>query len=144
MGLGDAALIPPPVALERFEQAAVSVNGNRAGIVSVGSWRNLGKAPHRVAEWAAEHGGVDFYGGGVFAPDGSRQIAYEGMPALLARYETFVFLPAVIEPFGRVVAEAYAAGCELVVNGLVGARYWIEEDPDAIRTAAHDFWQLLA
>jgi hypothetical protein len=32
------------------------------------------------------------------------------MPALLAQYETFVHLPIVIEPFGRLVAEAWAAG----------------------------------
>jgi len=58
----------------------------------------------------------------------------------MARYQTFVFLPTVIEPFGRTVAEAWAAGCEIVTNGLVGARYWLEENPDALDTAAEDFW----
>ena len=58
-------------------------------------------------------------------------------------YERFVFLPTVIEPFGRVVVEAWAAGCELVINDLVGARYWIEHDPDRIRTAGTDFWELV-
>jgi hypothetical protein len=65
------------------------------------------------------------------------------MPALLARYKTLVFLPTVLEPFGRVVAEGWAAGCEIVTNGLVGAAYWIEEDPDAISTAAEDFWRVV-
>jgi glycosyltransferase involved in cell wall biosynthesis len=65
------------------------------------------------------------------------------MPALLARYETFVFLPTVIEPFGRLVAEAWAAGCRIVTNDLVGAKYWIQNDPDAIETAAEDFWKLV-
>ena len=143
MGFVDAALIPPPVNLDRFEQAAASVNGDRAGTVSVGSWRNLGKAPHRAAEWAADHGGLDFYGDGPFAPIGSQPVTYDRMPGLLANYQTFVFLPTVIEPFGRLVVEAWAAGCELVVNGLVGARYWIEEDSAAIRTAATDFWALM-
>jgi len=145
MGLDGVRCIPPPVDLTRFEQAAASVNGNRQGVVSVGSWRNFGKAPHKVAEWAQANNitKVDFYGGGVAAPQGSEQVPYEEMPALLARYETFVFLPTVIEPFSRTVVEAWAAGCEVVTNGLVGAKYWIEEDPGAMDTAAADFWNVV-
>ena len=41
----------------------------------------------------------------------------------------------VLEPFGRVVAEAWAAGLEIVTNDLVGAKYWITEKPEAIETA---------
>ena len=142
MGIA-ARCIPPAVDLSRFEEAAAKVNGHRAGAVSVGSWRNFGKAPHRAAEWGASNGGVDFFGGGMFAPPGSREVSYDAMPELLARYRTFVFLPAVIEPFGRLVAEAWAAGCEVVTNNLVGARYWIENDPDAIGTASATFWDLV-
>lgn len=141
LGLGDAATIPPPINLDRFRAAADAMNGQRAGMVSVGSWRNYGKAPHRVKRWAAENGPVDFFGGGPLAPEGSVEVPYDDMPALLASYDTFVFLPSVIEPFGRVVAEAWAAGCEVVTNGLVGAAYWLRERPDAIETAADDFWQ---
>jgi glycosyltransferase involved in cell wall biosynthesis len=65
------------------------------------------------------------------------------MPALLAEYERFVFLPTVIEPFGRTVVEAWAAGCEIITNGLVGARYWMEEDPGALETAGEDFWRVV-
>ena len=143
MGFVEARLIPPPVPLDRFEQAAARSNGHRAGTVSVGSWRNLGKAPHRAQAWAAENGGVNFYGPGAFAPEGSKEIAYQNMPALLATYQRFVFLPMVIEPFGRTVVEAWAAGCELVINGLVGARYWIEQKPDRLRSAAGDYWELV-
>lgn len=141
MGLEHAKLIPPPVALERFADAARGVNGDRAGAVSVGSWRNYGKAPHRAMEWA--DGNIDFYGEGPMAPQGCTPVRYEDMPALLARYSTFVFLPAVIEPFGRLVAEAWAAGCEIVTNNLVGALHWIENDPGAIETAAEDFWKVV-
>lgn len=143
MGLQDAKLIPPPVDLARFVAAGAKSNGNRKGSVCIGSWRNYGKAPHKAAEWAAGNGGIDFYGGGPLAPPGSEELAYDQMPAVLAKYQTFVFLPSVLEPFGRVVAEAWAAGCELVVNGLVGAGYWIEENPDAITTAAEDFWTVV-
>jgi len=141
MELLDAKLIPPAVDLSRFVAAAASMNGGRDGIVSVGSWRNFGKAPHRAAEWAK--GRLDFFGGGPFAPPGSMEVAYEGMPALLAQYETFVFLPTVIEPFGRIVAEAWAAGCEIVTNDLVGAGYWLENDPEAIDRAGEAFWNVV-
>ncbi len=142
MGL-DATCIPPPVDLTRFEQAAARMNGNRSGQVCVGSWRNYGKAPHKVAEWAQDNGPVDFFGDGPLAPHGSRPVPYEAMPALLAQYETFVFLPLVLEPFGRLVVEAWAAGCAVVTNGQVGAVYWINEKPEALETAAADFWQLV-
>lgn len=144
MGLPDAVHIPPPIDLKRFEDAASRVNGNRQGAVSVGQWRNFGKAAHRVAEWGQATGvPVEFFGAGPFAPEGSREIDYEGMPDVLARYQTFVFLPTVLEPFGRTVAEAWAAGCEIVSNRLVGALHWIENDPNAIETAGEDFWRLV-
>lgn len=142
MGI-EAHLIPPPVDLARFAKAAESVNGSRAGNVCVGSWRNYGKAPHKVAEWGAQNGGVDFFGGGFLAPPGATEVHQDAMPALLASYQTFVFLPMVIEPFGRVVAEAWAAGCQLVVNEHVGAAYWITENPEAIETAGEDFWKVV-
>jgi hypothetical protein len=141
MGLDDAICIPPPVDLARFEQAAAEVNGSRSGAVSVGQWRNYGKAPHRAAQWAEDHGGIDFFGTGVFAPRDAKEVDYDDMPALLAQYETFVHLPIVIEPFGRLVAEAWAAGCEIVTNNLVGAKWWITEKPDALYTAGSDFWR---
>lgn len=132
-------LIPPPVDLDRF-RAAARANGERKGAVSVGSWGNPGKAPWRAAEVAPD---VDFYGGGPVAPEGSEPVAYEDLPALLARYATFVYLPDAVEPFGRVVAEAWAAGLRVITNRLLGARYWIEEAPDKMETAASDFWALV-
>ena len=142
MGLA-ARLIPPPIDLSRFEKAAEHVNGNRGGAVSIASWRNYGKAPHKAAEWGAQNGGIDFWGGGELAPPGCQPVSYDSMPALLAQYQTFVFLPTVLEPFGRLVAEAWAAGCEIVTNHLVGAGYWISEKPEAIDTAAEDFWGIV-
>jgi glycosyltransferase involved in cell wall biosynthesis len=145
MGLDGAALIPPPVDLGRFTRAAEAVNGFRPNdAVSVGSWRNYGKAAHKVGEWAELNGHqVDFFGGGPFAPKGSVEVPYDQMPELLARYETFVFLPAVIEPFGRLVAEAWASGCECIVNGLVGSAYWIQDAPEKLDTAAADYWAVV-
>lgn len=138
----DPTLIPPPVDLDRFRKACEASQG-RSGAVSVAAWMNPGKAPHLAAEWAAGNGGLDFYGGGPFAPDGSAPVGYDQMPQVLARYRQFVFLPTAVEPFGRLVVEAHAAGCEIVTNRLVGARYWLEEDPDKLETAADDFWRLV-
>lgn len=144
MGL-KAECVPPPVDLDRFRAAAQRVNGDRKGVVSVAAWRNYGKAAHRVNEWAHHEGvTIDFFGPGTFAPSSSREVAYDAMPMLLARYEMFVFLPVVLEPFGRLVAEAWAADCEVITNNLVGAKWWIENDPDALETAAADFWKIVA
>jgi glycosyltransferase involved in cell wall biosynthesis len=142
MDLTAAAWIPPAVNLDLFS-AAATTNGARNGACCVASWRNFGKAPHRALEWGEQNGGIDFYGGGQLAPRGAREIPYEGMPQLLASYKHFVFLPTVLEPFGRLVAEAWAAGCIVTTNGLVGARYWIDEEPGRIGTAATDFWDLV-
>jgi len=140
----ESILIPPPIDVSRYTQAAAKSNGARAGVVCVASWRNFGKAPHKALEWAESMGQtLDFYGGGDLAPPSSRQIPPDAMPALLASYKTFVFLPTVIEPFGRLVAEADAAGCEVIANDLVGAKYWLEEAPEKIESAAEDFWRVV-
>ena len=93
MGLDTVRCIPPAIDLSRFEQAAASVNGSRSGRVCVGSWRNYGKAPHKVLEWADRNGGVDFFGEGRSRREGRTRVPHEAMPDLLAQYETFVFLP---------------------------------------------------
>jgi hypothetical protein len=61
--------------------------------------------------------------------------------ATLSHYQTFVFLPTAFEPCGRAVIEAWASGLKLVLNRNVGARHWIEREPDALWTAAERFWR---
>lgn len=143
MGLEEAILIPPPVDIARFE--AVDDDRERQGACAIGSWRNHGKAPYNCAQWAIDNDvELDFYGDGSMSPPGTKPVRPEDMPSVLGQYKTFVFLPAVIEPFGRLVCEAWAAGCELIVNELIGALYWIREKPEAIQTAAIDFWAVVA
>lgn len=88
---------------------------------------------------------VDVYSSVPVASEGS--VRYRGpaenVATVLSRYRTFVFLPTAIEPFGRAVVEAWAAGLELVVNRNVGARYYIEEAPEKLETAAQDFWTVV-
>ena len=41
------------------------------------------------------------------------------------------------------VVEAWASGCELIVNGNVGALHWLS-DVGALESAARDYWALVA
>lgn len=136
MGLTDAQTVPPALDLTPFRRAAENA-GERRGSVTVGAWMNWGKSPERCREVAPD---VDFYGGGPCAPAGSVPVDYEDLPQVLARYRTFIHLPSVLEPFGRAVVEAWAAGLQVVTNALVGARHYIEKEPDKLDTAASDFW----
>jgi glycosyltransferase involved in cell wall biosynthesis len=135
--------IPPALDLEVFRQVGQAhslMQEERKGAVWVGMHPNHpGKGLDFAIEWARGNGGLDIYGNG--APNGL--VKQEDIPRLLARYRTFVHLPRALEPFGRSVVEAWAAGCELVINRKVGARYWIEEKPKALQTAAKDFWAVV-
>lgn len=138
----DAELIPPMIDLKPFRAAAKEA-GERKGSVCVGPFMGPGKNPARAAEWAQGNGGIDFYGEGPWAPDGSRSVPHDEMPRILARYKTYVHLPRELEPCGRSTIEAWAAGCDIVVNGLEGARHWITKEPEKLETAAQDFWSLV-
>jgi hypothetical protein len=138
----DGAVIPPALALCR------PPSNGRAGTCSVAAWMNPGKGGQLLSEYAARNGVMDVYGAGPYVPRGDQVIAKgalspEQVIPTLARYRRFVFLPSALEPFGRCVVEAWAAGCEVVTNELVGARYFIEGDPEPLRTAAEDFWGLV-
>jgi glycosyltransferase involved in cell wall biosynthesis len=143
MILDPDLVIPPPVDLARFRLAKQRNGTERKRAVCVGPFMNPGKAPSLALEWVRKSDGIDFYGGGPYAPPGSRHVDYDEVPALLASYETFVHLPTVLEPFGRTVVEAWAAGCKIVTNNLVGAKWWIEHDQEGLETAAEDFWTLV-
>ena len=138
MGL-EGELVPPALDLERFRltrnlnhrtgACLHRADGIRQGL---GIARRVSRADRRL----------------LIGPGHSeRNARYKGaaadVPATLAQYETFVFLPTALEPFGRAVVEAWAAGLELVVNRNVGAIYWIENDPGALDSAAADFWTLV-
>jgi glycosyltransferase involved in cell wall biosynthesis len=142
---GETHLIPPAIDLARFHAA----DGRRTrGACWLGSAAHAGKGLQQAFEWAEENEPVDFWG---VAPDGvpqSDSIRAKGhvppayVPQILRLYRCFVFLPTTVEPFGRAVVEAWAAGCEVVVNRNVGALHWLEH-PDGLRTAGADFWRLV-
>jgi len=149
MGFDQVHHVPPPIDLQAFRPTRQQRrHSERSGACCVGAFMNPGKAGYRVAVWADENEPVDVFGFGAYLPQGPN-INYCGpiergqLPTVLSGYERFVFLPTSIEPFGRCVVEAWAAGCEIVTNNLVGARYWLEERPEALETAAEDFWNLV-
>ena len=144
----DAAIIPPPVELERFKpNRQQRRHGKRQGIVTVASWQNHGKGAHLVSETLHRQGlQADCWGHGPFVPYGDHinvMGPYEpkDLPQILWRYEQFIFLPTTFEPFGRCVVEAWAAGLEILTNDLVGAKHFLENDQEALSTAAQDFWE---
>jgi glycosyltransferase involved in cell wall biosynthesis len=109
---------------------------------------HAGKGLVQAFEWAEQNEPVDFWGVPQEQVPPSPRINARGIvppeyvPEILARYERFVFLPATVEPFGRAVVEAWAAGCELILNRNVGALHWLEH-PAGLSTAAADFWRLV-
>lgn len=141
MGL-TGTCVPPAVNLQAFRDQAQT---RRHGNVWVGNMLNHGKGLRLASEWAAANGEVHFYGAGPLRPSGPNvvdcgPVAYDELPSLLGTAERLVFLPLALEPFGRVVAEAWAAGCKVTTNKLVGAAWWIENHPDELDTAADRFW----
>lgn len=146
----DGELVPPCVGLEAFKpNRQTRRHVKRNGICTVGSWQSPGKGGFLVAETVArQNAGLDCYGPGNFPPQGPKvtlhgPVEHSALPSILHRYAQFIFLPMAVEPFGRCVAEAWAAGCELLVNENVGAQWWIENQPDRLYTAAEDFWGLI-
>ena len=138
MGL-EGELVPPALDLERFRLTR-NLN-HRTGAVCIGRMA-YGKGLELLAEYPEP---VDVYSS--VPVNSERNARYKGaaadVPATLAQYERFVFLPTALEPFGRAVVEAWAAGLDLVVNRNVGALYWIENYPGALDSAAADFWTLV-
>lgn len=146
----DHVLIPPCPCLSRFKpNREKRRHSKREGIVTFGAWQNPSKGGHLVSRMLAEQGSsADCYGPGAFPPVGDHivqmgEIDPANLPAVLWDYERFVFLPLEVEPFGRCVVEAWAAGLEVITNDNVGAKWWIENDPNKLWSAADDFWGLI-
>lgn len=119
----------------------------RSGAVWIGRIHES-KGLDALKEWAIEAGvPVDIYG--ALPPHErlpeplvyKRAIAASEVYKILSAYRTFIHLPEALEPYGRAVAEAYLAGCEIVTNGNVGAVEWIENQPEALNRGADLFWE---
>jgi hypothetical protein len=146
---GDWPNIPPPIDAAAFRPSRQHRrNGKRSGACAIAPWQNPGKGQQLLKEWSDEHEPVDVFGAGVYTPTGPNlrnlgPLMTMQVAETLWQYETFVHLPTAPEPFGRAVVEAHYAGCRLVVNRLVGALHYLENEPDALESAAADFWALV-
>jgi glycosyltransferase involved in cell wall biosynthesis len=144
-------LIPPPLDLKRFEDAAKAVGKTRVGNVYVGRV-DTAKGGYLLLDWALRTGEpLDVFGSvgqidaqlmGELPPNVRMHgpIPYDQVPTVLARARRFVFFPLGHESFGRTVAEAWAAGCELLVRGQIGAFEWLEKRPEMVGRGAEMFW----
>jgi glycosyltransferase involved in cell wall biosynthesis len=140
----EGELVPPPLDVDRYKPSR-QIRRNRKGVMTLAQWRGPGKGAQAIAEWALVNEPVAVYGDGGFFPAGENlyvkgPVPHDEVARLLLNYKTFVFLPYEVEPFCRCVAEAWASGMDLVINRNIGATYWIKEKPEALRTAASDFW----
>jgi glycosyltransferase involved in cell wall biosynthesis len=139
---------PPAIDLARFREAREALL-HRSGTLWFGHALNHGKGIDRAVAWAETNEIVDFFGSGPLMPTASDRVRVHGpvrpdqAPAVMAGFERLLFLPTALEPFGRVVAEAAAAGCDVITNHNVGARHYLENDPDALESAADDFWYIV-
>lgn len=146
----DGEIVPPAIDLHRFRPPRQARrNTERKGAVAIASFQNPGKGAQLLGEWAIDNEPLTVYGTGSFFPSGPRvdfrgPLPYEQVPQILWAAERFVHLPFAIEPFGRCVVEAWAAGCEVVANGNVGALHFIEHEPERLESALDDFWQIVA
>jgi glycosyltransferase involved in cell wall biosynthesis len=146
-------MCPPPVDIAAFERAALP-DDEREGNVFVGRV-DFNKGIHRAIDWALVHDKtLDVYGPGrLNVPEQMQnQIAVHGpvpyaeMPGIFGRAKRFVFLPAGEESYSRTTVEAWAAGCELVIDkSKIGAWRWIAHAPEQItmKVAVNRFWGIV-
>lgn len=71
------------------------------------------------------------------------QVPHEQTPAVMVQYERFLFMPEWVEPYGKTVIEAWAAGCKLEVSGRIGALWWLAHEPDAVKHGVERFWAIV-
>ncbi len=117
-------LVPSPVSPKEF----YPLGKERKGAAAINS--HLGfKGRENLIGWAKTHPDVqvDLVGSNEALEGLPPNIAYKGamapvaMNAWLNEHEALVHLPVTWQPFERVVAEAYLAGCRIIGNGAVGA-----------------------
>ena len=148
--------VPPPVDIEMFASKALPAE-EREGNVFVGRV-DFAKGAHLAIDWALMHNEpLDLYGEVnpqfkelVFGvPESIRfysQQPYDAMPGIYGRAKRFVFLPGAEESYSRTTVEAWAAGCELVIDRRkIGAMEWLERGPELFNkdVAIRQWWKVV-
>ena len=144
-------IIPPPVNLTPFREAALPA-GEREGTIFAGR-ADVFKGAHEAVDWALRNREkLDVYGDNRYMSFGKLpgfitihgEIPYHQMPHVMGRAKRYFCFPMWPEAFGRTVAEAWAAGCELLVDeDRIGACWWIKNKPGALEfdAAVGTFWE---
>ena len=144
-------IIPPPVNLMPFREAALPA-AEREGTIFVGR-ADVFKGAHVAVDWALRNKEkLDVYGDNRWMSFGKLpdfiavhgEIPYHRMPYIMGKAKQFFSFPMWPEAFGRTVVEAWAAGCEPLVNeDRIGACWWIENKPEALEfdAAVGAFWE---
>jgi len=140
--------IPCAVDLQPFRAAAGKYK-ERTGACFIGRlW--AGKGIQNALNWSAKFGiPVDFYGEGPLQYELNKFNLWKGnllpqeVPEIMAKYNTFVFLPAEHDPGTRTILEAHSAGMHLVTNGKTGATWWIQHQPEALYNISGQYWKLI-
>lgn len=140
--------VPLPVDVSRFI-AAASMRQKRQGTFHLGLIMPA-KGISYTVDWAMRNSRrVDFYGEAphpgmldTIAPPSLYfgPVGYEGIPTLMANYADFVFMPHEDDLYARVVVEAHASGCNLILRGDEEA-LWNWLDLDACQEAPQIFWE---
>ena len=150
------AFVPPPVDLDWFARRALPAD-QRDGNVFVGRV-DFAKGAHRAIDWALMHDEpLDLYGevnpqfrelvSGV--PESicfKVQVPYDAMPMVFGKAKRFVFLPGAEESYSRTTVEAWAAGCELVIDRKkIGAMEWLERGSHLFneKAAIKQWWNVV-
>lgn len=149
---GKTAIVPPPVDLDVFRAAS---QDEREGNIYMGRV-DMNKGIHRAADWALrEREPLDVYGPinmdlgalGNLPPSITfhGEVSYARVPRIMGAAQRFVMLPGTEESYSRTVVEAWAAGCELVVDwDMVGAHEWmVNGGPLEKDEAVAMFWAVI-
>lgn len=141
-------LVPTPVDVERFQEAAAR-SEKREGTVFIGLI-HPSKGISTAMDWAIRNNeSLDLWGG-AYVPKMLREIVppgvyrgvvdYDEIPALLARYESYIFMPYDGDLYSRTVIEAKASGCKLILQGDTQA-FYDYLDLDACQRGGEIFWE---
>ncbi|MBQ0769217.1 MAG: hypothetical protein KBT58_07990 [Bizionia sp.] len=122
--LGDPLIMPPTIAVEKLKVSAIK---NEDSIPFFGDLNYL-KGGNAYLEYAKEHPDLQFhvYGNNRLQRDMPPNIIFfkpvENAKVLdiLGKTKQFICLPVWPEPSGRLAAEAFLSGCELITNDRVG------------------------
>jgi glycosyltransferase involved in cell wall biosynthesis len=138
-----AHFVPSPIDIGKFKSDNTDRNGKALWVGRLHRNKGVTNAIH----WAESNDvTLDIYGYGATDMAGERyrgEVSNDALPALLADYSQFVFLPGSPDACPRTTIEAYMAGCELVINDYVGSKYWFTQQPNALTSATSDFWRVI-